>query len=122
MDVVFISDLRIPATIGIYDWERRIKQMLVVDLEMGTDISRAATTDAIDDALNYKSVAKRVIEFVEASEFQLVETLAERISEIVRTEFGVPWVKLRLNKRGAVSGAAGVGIVIERGRRGRATP
>lgn len=117
MDTVFLSELRIPATIGIYEWERRIKQTLVIDLEMGTDIARAARTDSIEDTLNYKSVAKRVIEFVSASEYRLVETLAERVAELVRAEFGVPWVRLRLNKRGAVSGAAGVGVLIERGRR-----
>ncbi|MFT5392374.1 MAG: dihydroneopterin aldolase [Gammaproteobacteria bacterium] len=117
MDIVFLSDFRVPATIGIYDWERRVKQTLIIDLEMGTDVARAARTDQIDDALNYKNVAKRVSEFVSESEFQLVETLAERIADVVRTEFNVPWVKLRLNKRGAISGASDVGIQIERGER-----
>jgi dihydroneopterin aldolase len=117
MDIVFLSDLRVSATIGIYDWERRVKQTLILDLEMGTDVARAARTDQIDDALNYKDVAKRVSEFVSESEFQLVETLAERIVDVVRTEFNVPWVKLRLNKRGAISGASDVGIQIERGER-----
>lgn len=117
MDIVFLSDLRIPATIGIYDWERRIKQTLVLDLEMSTDVARAAATDSIDDALNYKSVAKRIIDFVSHSEFELVETLAEKVTEIVRQEFGVSWVRLRLNKRGAISGASGVGLLIERGER-----
>ncbi len=117
MDIVFLSDLRIPATIGIYDWERRIKQTLILDLEMGTDIRAAAAGDAIEHTLNYKSVAKRVIELVTTSEFQLVETLAERIAEVIRSEFDVPWVRVRLNKRGAVTGAGDVGILIERGER-----
>ncbi len=117
MDIVFLSDLRIPATIGIYDWERRIKQTLILDLEMGTDIRAAAASDAIEHTLNYKSVAKRVIELVTTSEFQLVETLAERIAEVIRSEFDVPWVRVRLNKRGAVTGAGDVGILIERGER-----
>lgn len=117
MDIVFLSDLRIPATIGIYEWERRIKQTLIIDLEMGTDIRPAAASDAIEDTLNYKNVSKRVKELVATSEFQLVETLAERITEMIQTEFGVPWVRLRLNKRGAISGAADVGILIERGER-----
>lgn len=117
MDVVFLSGLRIPATIGIYAWERRIKQTLILDLEMSTDIARAAASDAIGDTLNYKSVAKRLMEFVGSSEFQLVETLAEKITEIVRTEFDVPWVRLRVNKRGAISGAGDVGVIIERGTR-----
>lgn len=117
MDIVFLSDLRIDATIGIYDWERQIKQTLVLDLEMQADVARAAASDDIADALNYKAVAKRIVQFVGESEFQLVETLAERVAGIVREEFGVPWVRLRVNKQGAVSGARGVGVVIERGAR-----
>jgi dihydroneopterin aldolase len=114
MDIVFIRDLRIDTVIGIYDWERQIRQTVVLDLEMGTDVRRAAATDNIDDALNYKAVAKRVIAFVEASEFQLVETLAERVAEIVLGEFGVPWLRLQVNKPGALRGARDVGVLIER--------
>ena len=120
MDIIFLRDLRIDALIGIYDWERRVKQTISLDLEMATDIRKAAATDAIEDTLNYKAVAKRLIAFVESSEFQLVETLAERITEIVLDEFGVPWVRLTLNKTGAVRGARDVGVVIERGTRGAA--
>lgn len=120
MDIIFLRDLRIDALIGIYDWERRVKQTISLDLEMATDIRKAAATDAIDDTLNYKAVAKRLIAFVESSEFQLVETLAERITEIVLDEFDVPWVRLTLNKTGAVRGARDVGVVIERGTRGAA--
>jgi dihydroneopterin aldolase len=117
MDIVFIRDLRIDTVIGIYDWEREIRQTVVFDLEMGTDIAKAAATDAIEDTLDYKAVSKRLIEFVRASEFQLVETLAERCAEIVLTEFQVPWVRLTLNKVGAVSAARDVGVIIERGQR-----
>jgi dihydroneopterin aldolase len=117
MDIIFIRDLRIDTVIGIYDWERAIRQTLSFDLEMATDIARAAGSDHIDDTLNYKAVAKRVIAFVEASEFQLVETLAERVAELVREEFSVPWLRLTLNKGGAVRGASGVGVIIERGER-----
>lgn len=117
MDIIFLRDLRIDTLIGIYDWERRVKQTISLDLEMATDIRKAAATDAIDDTLNYKAVAKRIIAFVEASEFQLVETLAERITEIVLDEFNVPWVRLTLNKTGAVRGARDVGVIIERGTR-----
>ncbi len=117
MDIVFLRGLRIDTVIGIYDWERRIKQTVVLDLEMGADISKAAATDNIDDALDYKAVAKRMITFVEESEFQLVETLAERCAQIIRDEFGVPWVRLTLNKAGAVRGASDVGVIIERGER-----
>jgi len=117
MDIIFIRDLRVDAVIGIYDWERAIKQTLSFDLELATDIAGAAASDHIDEALNYKAVAKRVINFVESSDFQLVETLAERVAELVRSEFAVPWLRLTLNKGGAVRGAKGVGVVIERGVR-----
>ena len=117
MDIVFIRELRIETVIGIYDWERNIRQPVILDLEMGADIARAAASDAIEDTLDYKAVSKRLIEFVEASEFQLVETLAERCAEIVLQEFQVPWVRLTLNKIGAVSAARDVGVIIERGSR-----
>ena len=116
MDIIFIRDLRIDTVIGIYDWERAIKQTIHLDLEMGTDIARAAASDHIDDTLNYKAVSKRVIAFVEESSFQLVETLAERIVELILTEFDVPWMRLTLNKGGAVRGAQGVGVIIERSK------
>ena len=117
MDTVFINDLRIEAIIGIYDWERKVKQTISLDLEMGTDIRQAAATDAIEDTLNYKAVAKRLIAFVEASEYQLVETLAEKIAAIVLSEFTVPWLKLTVHKPGAVRGSRDVGVIIERGVR-----
>ena len=117
MDIIFLADLRIETVIGIYDWERGIKQTVVFDLEMATDIRKAASSDHIDDTLDYKSVAKRVIQFVEGSEFQLVETLAEKVAELILTEFKVPWIRLKLNKSGAIRGASGVGIIIERGER-----
>lgn len=117
MDIVYIRDLKIQTVIGIFEWERSIRQTVSIDLEMATDIAKAAATDHIDDALDYKSVAKRVIAFTEASQFQLVETLAERIAELVRTEFSVPWLRLRLSKPGAVRGSQDVGIIIERGER-----
>jgi dihydroneopterin aldolase len=117
MDIVFINELRIETIIGIYDWERKVKQTVSLDLEMGTDIGKSAATDAIDDTLNYKAVAKRLIAFVEDSEYQLVETLAEKIAEIVLSEFNVPWLKLTVHKPGAVRGSRDVGVIIERGSR-----
>ena len=117
MDIVFINELRIETIIGIYDWERKVKQTISLDLEMGTDIGKSAVTDAIDDTLNYKAVAKRLIAFVEDSEYQLVETLAEKIAEIVLSEFNVPWLKLTVHKPGAVRGSRDVGVIIERGSR-----
>jgi len=117
MDIIYLHDLCIETVIGIYDWERKIKQTVSLDIEMATDIRQAAASDHIDDTLNYKGVAKRLISFVEQSEFQLVETMAEQICSIVINEFGVPWVKLRLNKKGAIRGASDVGVIIERGQR-----
>ena len=116
MDIIYLKDLRIDTIIGIYDWERRTRQTIILDIEMGTDNARAAKTDDIKDALNYKAVAKRIITFVENSEYQLVETLAERIAEILLNEFKVPWLRLCLNKQGAVRGVRDVGVIIERGK------
>jgi len=115
MDIVYLRGLKIDTVIGIYGWERQIRQTIIIDLEMATDIRKAAMTDNIDETLNYRAVAKRLIDFVSHSEFQLVETLAERIAEIILTEFSVPWVRLQLNKPGAVRHAQDVGIIIERG-------
>jgi dihydroneopterin aldolase len=117
MDIVFIRDLRIDTVVGIYDWERRIRQTVILDLDMGTDIRRAAKSDRIDDTLDYKAVAKRVMQYVSEQEFQLVETLAENVAAIVMSEFKVPWIKVTLHKPGAVSGSKSVGIIIERGSR-----
>ena len=114
MDIIFINELRIDTIIGIYEWERVTKQTVSLDLEMATDIRKAAATDSIDDTLNYKAVAKRLIEFVGASDFQLVETLAEKIAAIVLEEFSVAWLRLRLHKPGAVRGSRDVGVTIER--------
>lgn len=117
MDIVFIRELKIGTVVGIYDWERRIRQNVVLDLDMGTDIGRAAQSDKIEDTLDYKAVAKRLIQFVSGSEFQLVETLAEKVAELVMREFAVRWVKVTLHKPGAVSGSKSVGVIIERGKR-----
>lgn len=117
MDIVYIRELEIETIIGIYDWEREQKQVVSLDLEMGTDIGAAARSEDIENTLDYKAVAKRLIEFIEGSEFFLVETMAERIAEIVLEEFSVPWLKLRVGKPGAVTGSKDVGVIIERGNR-----
>lgn len=114
MDIIFLKDLRIETVIGIFDWERKVRQTVSLDLEMATDIRKAAVTDSIDQTLDYKSVAKRLIGFVEASEYGLVETLAEETARIVVTEFDVPWVRVTLHKPGAIRGARDVGVMIER--------
>ncbi len=117
MDIVYIRDLTIDTIIGINDWEREVRQTVSLDLEMATDIRRAADSDDIADTIDYKGVAKRLIAFVEGTEFLLVETMAERVSDIIRDEFGVTWLRLRVSKPGAVTGATDVGVVIERGER-----
>lgn len=117
MDIIFLRGLQIETIIGIYDWERETKQTVVLDIEMSSDIKKAAQSDAIGDALDYKAVSKRIISFVEESSFYLVESLSEEIARIILTEFKVPWVRLTLNKKGAIRGASDVGIIIERGIR-----
>jgi len=117
MDIIFLHNLKVDTVIGIFDWERRIRQTVVIDLDMGADIRKAAGSDHIDDTLDYKSVAKHIIAFVEAAEFKLVETLAERIAGIILEEFPVPWGRVRINKQGAVRGARDVGVIIERGNK-----
>jgi len=117
MDIIYINDLRIEAVIGVYAWERQLKQVLIFDLELGTDIRTAALTDSVADTLNYKEVAKRVMAFVTDSRYQLVESLAEAVAELIIKEFDIPWLRLRLNKQGAVRGVRDVGVIIERGRR-----
>jgi len=115
LDITFLHGLKIDCIIGIWDWERRTRQTIVIDLDMASDVRRAAESDDIKDAVDYKAVSKRLIEFVGQSEFQLVETLAENVAAIVLNEFGVPWVRVRINKAGAVRDARDVGIIIERG-------
>ncbi|MCB1554688.1 MAG: dihydroneopterin aldolase [Xanthomonadales bacterium] len=116
MDKVFIEGLEIEALIGIYDWERRIRQPLRFDVEMAFDNRRPAATDRIEDTLDYKAVSKRLIAFVSTSDFGLVETLAERCAAIILDEFEVGHVRLKLSKPGAVRGASAVGVIIERTR------
>lgn len=115
MDIVYIRDLKVDTVIGIFDWERRIRQTVSLDLEMATDIRKAAASDNIADALDYKAVGKRLITFIQASEYQLVETLTEKVAEIVQREFNVSWLRLRLSKPGALRGSKDVGVIIERG-------
>jgi len=114
MDKIFLNGLTVECIVGIWAWERQVKQTIVLDIEMATDIRKAAASDHIDDALDYKKVSKRLLSFVGESQFQLVETLTEKIAELLIKEFHVAWVKVRLNKQGALRGSRDVGILIER--------
>jgi dihydroneopterin aldolase len=114
VDKIFLRELRIETIIGFWEWERRIKQVVSIDLEIGTDARIAAASDAIAGTLNYEQLAKRLVEFVGASQFQMVEALATAIGRIVVREFEAPWVKVSVAKPGAVPAARDVGIVIER--------
>ena len=117
MDKIFLDELKIDAIIGIWDWERKIRQTVVIDLEMSADIAKAAATDDVVDTLNYKAVAKRLQAFVGDSSYQLVETRAENIARIIRDEFDVAWVRVKVHKPGAIRGSKDVGVDIERGER-----
>jgi dihydroneopterin aldolase len=115
MDIIFLHDLKVDCVIGVWEWERKIRQTIIIDLDMGFDIRKAAASDDLTDTLSYKDVAKRITGFVEDSGFQLVEKLAEEVASILLKEFAISWCRVRINKRGAVRGAGDVGVVIERG-------
>jgi dihydroneopterin aldolase len=115
-DRIFLRGLEVECIIGFIEWERRIRQAVVIDIELPVDCARAAQSDDVADTLDYKKVAKRVIAFVETSEFKLVETLAQRLAMVVLGEFGLEWVRLSINKPGAIRGSRDVGVTIERTR------
>jgi 7,8-dihydroneopterin aldolase/epimerase/oxygenase len=121
LDKIFIHALKTEAIVGIFDWERQVKQTVLIDVEFSADIRKAALSDSIDDTLNYKGVAKRVLAFIEGSSFHLVETLAEHIAMLVLDDFGVAWVRISLSKPGAIRGSRDVGVVLERGSQDLAT-
>jgi 7,8-dihydroneopterin aldolase/epimerase/oxygenase len=116
MDKIFIHALKTETIVGIFDWERQVKQAVVVDIEFSADIAKAALSDSIDDTLNYKAVAKRVLAFVDDSSFHLVETLAEHVAMLILEEFGVSWVGITLSKPGAIRNSRDVGVMLERTR------
>ena len=116
MDIVYVHGLRLETIIGIWEWERQVKQTVLVDLDLGTDIAKSASSDAIEDTVDYKAVANRLGKLANESEFLLVEALAETISAILISEFGVEWLRVRINKQGALKGVRDVGVIIERRR------
>jgi dihydroneopterin aldolase len=115
-DRIFLHGLTAECVIGFIDWERRVKQTVVLNIELPVDCARASLTDEVADTLDYKKVAKRVLAFIEASEFKLVETLAHRVALLILEEFAVEWVRISLNKPGAIRSSRDVGVVIERTR------
>ncbi len=117
MDRIFIEGLRIDTVIGVFDWERMVKQTVTLDIEMAADCARAARGDRLEDTLDYKRVSKRLQQFVGEGQFGLVETLAERVAALLREEFDRSWVRVRVDKGGALRGARAVGVIIERGER-----
>jgi 7,8-dihydroneopterin aldolase/epimerase/oxygenase len=117
MDIIYLHDLKIDCVLGIWEWERRTTQTVTVDLDLGADVCKAAGSDRIEDTVDYKAIAKRLIAFVGDSRFGLVETLAEQIAGIVLKEFPVRWVRVRVNKKGAIRGASDVGVIVERGEK-----
>lgn len=117
MDRIFIKNLQIDTVIGIYDWERSRRQRVVLDLEMSADIARAARAEDVESTLNYKTLSDELISYIENSEFQLIETLAENVTRIIREDYGVQWVRLTLHKPDALAGNTDVGVIIERGER-----
>lgn len=114
MDRIFLRELEVEAVIGIWEWERQVKQKVSIDLEIATDVRGAAQNDAVEGTVNYKDVAKRLIQFVGNSEFQLVESLADAIAGVIIKEFGISWLRLSVAKPGAIEGSKTVGIAIER--------
>ncbi len=116
-DVVFLRGLTMETTIGFIEWERHVKQTVVLDLEIPVDCARAATTDTVDNTVDYKAIAKRCIDFVTGAEFHLVETLAHQLAMTLLAEFDIAWVRLSLNKPGAIRGSRDVGVAIERHRK-----
>ena len=117
MDTIFLRDLRIRTIVGIWEWERRMPQIVSIDLDMGTDIRRAARSDQIEDTLDYKAVTRRVKSLVAGSSFKLIETMAEQVATLIVDEFAVPWVRVAIHKPWAIRGSRDVGVVIERGSR-----
>ena len=117
MDIVYIRGLEVKTVIGVYDWEREIKQPISVDLDMATEMSKAAATDEHEYVLDYKIVCVRVAEFIEGSDLKLLEAMAEEIAKLLQKEFQVPWVRVKVSKPAAITGAKEVGVIIERGKR-----
>lgn len=115
MDIIYLHGLKIDTVIGMFPWERNIKQQILIDLDLAVDLTKVVVSDHIADTLDYDALAKRLTEFVGNSRFHLIEALAEQIAALIMAEFQVKWLKLRLTKPGAIPNASEVGVLIERG-------
>lgn len=115
-DIIYLTDLRIDTVIGVYAWERQFKQTLIFDIQLAADVAAAAATDALEDTVDYNAITQRLKAFADENHFDLVETLAERMTEIILNEFHVPWVHLKVNKKAAIRGVREVGVIVERQR------
>jgi dihydroneopterin aldolase len=115
MDKVFIKGLNIQTTIGFFQWEKQIKQTLVIDLAMGWDTAKAALNDELDKTLDYADISVAIERFANDNPVDLIETLAERLASYLMTQYHIPWLKLSIGKPGAVHNAQTVGVEIERG-------
>ena len=114
MDKVFIKDLEVEAVLGVYDWEREVRQLISISLEMNFNTKNAGRSDRIEDALNYKKISKCIIELTESSKSKLIESLAQKIAKTVLSEFPVSSVIVTVEKPGALRGSKSVGVTIER--------
>ena len=114
MDKIFLTKLEVETVIGIWEWEKRLPQKVVFDLELSTDIKKAASSDSINDALDYKAVSKRIRAIASENQFELIETLAETIAQAILDEFEVNWLKLKVSKPFAIRDSKNVGLIIER--------
>lgn len=117
MGIIYLHGLRCESTVGVWAWEKAIKQTLVLDLDLATDVAKAAKSDDLNDALDYQAVTERIQTFASENTFELIETLAEHIASLVLEEFGTPWVRVKLDKGQAVKGVKNVGVIIERGNK-----
>lgn len=117
MDTVFLRDLTVPAIIGAYDWERLVRQVLIIDVEMAVDLTRAAADDDLTHALDYAAVAERITGFIQDGQFQLIETVADRLASTLMGEFGIPWIRLEVRKPRPLDGGHTAGVRVVRGER-----
>lgn len=116
MDIIYLHNLRVDTVIGVWEWERRIRQTLILDIELATDFRRAGASDDIADTIDYKAVCDRVTTFTQTSAFKLIEALGDHLARIIFDEFGVQWLRLRITKQGVLRNVRDVGICIERSR------